>query len=152
MPSYLIRRATIDEAPAVYELVQRAYGPWVEVMGRRPQPMDEDYTVLLAEIEGWLALEGDELRGASILAQKEDHLWVDNVAVDPAFKGLGIGKALLSLAVSRASDLELSEVRFFTHELMAENRDIYARLEWIEYEEDEPLADFFVYFRKPVSA
>ena len=35
---------------------------------------------------------------------------------------------------------------------MAANRAIYAHLGWIEYEAEEPLADFFVYFRKPVSA
>ncbi len=43
-------------------------------------------------------------------------------------------------------------MHLFTHELMASNRVIYTRLGWEEYEPEEPLADFFVYFRKPVSA
>ena len=44
----------------------------------------------------------------------------------------------------------LSEVHLFTHQLMTSNRRIYEHVGWIEYEPDEPLADFFVYFRKAV--
>jgi N-acetylglutamate synthase-like GNAT family acetyltransferase len=148
----VIRRATVDDAAAVSALVNRAYEHWVPVVGGRPRPMDDDYSVRLAEFEAWVDAEDGEVRGVIVLEPAGEHLWVDNVAIDPAFKGSGIGRALLELALRRAGELGLSEVRFFTHELMAENRAIYAGLGWIEYEPEEPLADFFVYFRKPVSA
>jgi len=148
----VIRRATVDDAAAVSALVNRAYEHWVPVVGGRPRPMDDDYSVRLAEFEAWVDAEDGEARGVIVLEPAGEHLWVDNVAIDPAFKGSGIGRALLELALRRAGELGLSEVRFFTHELMAENRAIYAGLGWIEYEPEEPLADFFVYFRKPVSA
>jgi len=114
--------------------------------------MDDDYSVRLADFEGWVESEGDEIRGVILLEAEEEHLWIDNVAVDPAFAGRGIGATLLDVAVRRASELALSEVHLFTHELMADNRRIYEHLGWIEYERDEPLADFFVYFRKRSSA
>ena len=147
----MIRRATVADAAEVSALVNRAYERWVPVVGGRPRPMDDDYSVRLAEFEAWVDAEDGEIRGVIVLEPGGEHLWVDNVAVDPAFKGSGIGRALLELALRRAGELGLSEVRFFTHELMVENRAIYSGLGWIEYEPEEPLADFFVYFRKPVS-
>lgn len=114
--------------------------------------MDDDYSLRLADFEGWVDEEEGVIRGVILLEAAEGHLWVDNVAVDPAFGGAGIGHGLLELAESRAIELGYGEVHLFTHELMASNRDIYTRLGWVEYEPDEPLADFFVYFRKPVSA
>jgi N-acetylglutamate synthase-like GNAT family acetyltransferase len=148
----VIRRATPKDAPAVSALVNRAYEHWVPVVGGRPRPMDDDYSIRLADFEAWVDAEDGEIRGVIVLEPSEEQLWVDNVAVDPASKGIGIGRSLLELALRRAGELGLSEVRFFTHELMAENRAIYTGLGWLEYEPDEPLADFFVYFRKPVSA
>ncbi len=114
--------------------------------------MDDDYAEVFEseEFEGWVADDGGLIRGAIVLQPEPDHLWVDNVAVDPAFKGSGVGRALLEFAIERARELNLPDVRFFTHERMAENRVIYARLGWAEYDEPKPLAGFFVYFRKPV--
>ena len=114
--------------------------------------MDDDYALRLADLEGWVDEADGVIRGVIVLEPEEDHLWVDNVAVDPAFGGAGIGRALLELAESRALDLGFGEVHLFTHELMGSNRDFYTRLGWVEYAPEEPLADFFVYFRKPVSA
>jgi len=136
----------------VSALVKRAYEHWVEPLGGRPRPMDDDYSLRLADFEGWVDEDKGEIRGVILLEASEDHLWVDNVAVDPAFGGAGIGRVLLGLAEDRAAELGYAEVHLFTHELMASNRDIYTRLGWVEYEPEEPLADFFVYFSKPVSA
>jgi len=114
--------------------------------------MDDDYQIRLADFEGWIETEEGEIRGLIVLDISDDRLWVDNVAVHPAFGGAGIGRALLDLALRRAGELGLGAVHLFTHELMVDNRRIYERLGWIQYEPEEPLADFFVYFRKPVSA
>ena len=42
-----IRRACPDETPLLQALVERAYAPWVPVVGRRPMPMDDDYAARL---------------------------------------------------------------------------------------------------------
>lgn len=114
--------------------------------------MDDDYSKLLAELEGWVEIEGEKLLGVIVLAPEPDHLWVDNVAVDPAARGRGLGTKLLELAFRRAVELELPELRLLTHELMASNLTLYQHLGWSEYEPDDPEATFLTYFRKPVSA
>lgn len=114
--------------------------------------MDDDYSEVFQdeEYEGWVDIEGDVLRGVIVLQPEPDHLWVDNVAVDPESQGTRLGKTLLEFALERARELNLSEVRFFTHVKMTRNRAIYAQLGWAEYDEEKPIADYFVYFSKPV--
>ncbi len=114
--------------------------------------MDDDYTQVLAECEGWIDREGGDLRGAIILRPDGDRLWVENVAVHPAAASNGLGKAYLAHAEKRARELGAGEMWLFTHELMAANRAIYLHLGWSEFEPPERFADFLVYFRKPASA
>ena len=66
--------------------------------------MDDDYEVRLVEFESWVDDEDGAVRGAILLEAEDDHLWVDNVAVDPGHHGSGIGKALLELSLTRAAD------------------------------------------------
>ena len=114
--------------------------------------MDDDYSVRLAEFESWVDDEDGTIRGVILLEEEGGRLWVDNVSVDPDHQGAGIGKALLELSLERGAARGFEEVHLFTHKLMDTDRAIYEHLGWIEYEEEAPLADFFVYFRKPVSA
>jgi N-acetylglutamate synthase-like GNAT family acetyltransferase len=148
----LIRRATVDDAPVVSALVKRAYASWVPIIGRRPRPMDEDYaeTFAAAEFEAWVKTDGDLIRGLLILQPEPDHLWVDNVAVDPVAAGTGIATELLDHAAKRAIELDLPETWLFTHEKMQVNREIYLHLGWTQFVPEDPIGDNFVYFRKPV--
>ncbi len=57
---------------------------------------------------------------------------IENVAVRTDAQGRGIGRALIGFAEQRARDLQLSEVRLYTHELMTENLALYARLGYAE--------------------
>jgi GNAT superfamily N-acetyltransferase len=148
----VIRRATLEDAPAVSALVNRAYEHWVPIVGGRPRPMDDDYEVRLAEFESWVDEKDGRVRGVILLEEEGGRLWVDNVSVDPDHQGAGIGKALLELSLERGAARGFDEVHLFTHELMDTDRAIYEHLGWMEYSEEAPLADFFVYYRKPVSA
>ena len=95
----MIRRATPQDAPAVSALVNRAYEHWVPIVGGRPRPMDEDFTRFAAtEFEGWVKSDGELIRGVIVLQPEADHLWVDNVAVDPVAAGTGIATELLDHA------------------------------------------------------
>ena len=114
--------------------------------------MDDDYAEVFEAYEGWVDADGDEIRGVIVLSRDGDHVWIENVAVDPAAAGSGLGRTLLAHAERRAGELGVGELRLFTHEHMAANRAIYLHLGWSEFEPEERAADFFVYFRKPVSA
>ena len=131
-----LRRATASDAAAIRSIVDRAYGHYVERIGMRPGPMDDDYDarvasasseVTVVEVDGAVA-------GYVVLVPSGDHLLVENVGVDPSHQGLGLGTALLDFAERRARDLGLDEIRLYTHELMTENRALYARRGFAEDE------------------
>ena len=52
---------------------------------------------------------------------------LDNMAVDPACQGKGLGSRLLVFAEARAMALQYPSIDLCTHALMVENRALYAR-------------------------
>lgn len=142
------RRATPADADAIKALVEAAYAPYVERIGLRPAPMDVDYEVELTERDGWVAVVEGRVVGVLVVAVERDHLFVHNIAVDPAFQGQGLGRELLELAEQRTAELHLDELRLLTNELMTENRAMYAHLGWEETEVRSERGYRRVYFRK----
>jgi N-acetylglutamate synthase-like GNAT family acetyltransferase len=143
-----IRRARPQDADAIHELVQRAYAHYPRVIGVRPAPMDADYPDEIATKEVWVAESVGGVAGAIVMRREADHVFIDNVAVDPAHQGAGIGRALLEQAEGRAREEGIDELQLLTHELMAENRAMYARLGWEETEHRDEEGFARVYFRK----
>ncbi len=99
-----------------------------------PAPMLDDYARVIDEHEVWVFDEVESLAAAIVLVPKSGHLFVDNIAVDPASQGRGIGRRLLELAAARARELGVSELRLYTNALMTENIALYGRLGWEETE------------------
>jgi GNAT superfamily N-acetyltransferase len=114
--------------------------------------MDADYAAAIEANEVWVLASGERLLGVLVLRREADHLFIDNVAVEPGEQGAGVGGALLQHAEARAAELGVPEVRLLTHELMTENRAIYAHLGWEETERRLEGKFSRVYFRKPVSS
>ena len=121
-----VRRARPGEAPLLRALVERAYGPWVPVLGRRPMPMDDDYGARVAAGGAWVLEDAGEVRGVLVLEGHADHLLLENVAVEPARRGMGDGRALLDFAEAEARRRGLPEIRLYTNELMERNIALYA--------------------------
>jgi GNAT superfamily N-acetyltransferase len=128
---FAIRRAEANDAAALSALVQAAYMPWVEVIGRRPVPMDEDYAVRCAAGQAWL-LEDDAVPiGALVMEDRAGHLFLKNVAVDPARHRQGIGRALMRFVEDEARRRGYGEVQLNTSEGMARNVTLYKRLGYV---------------------
>jgi GNAT superfamily N-acetyltransferase len=121
-----VRRAVMSEVEEIAALVERAYAPWVERIGMRPLPMDDDYAVRVARGEAFVA-GGERVEGLVVLVPQPPWLLVDNVAVLPEAQGGGLGRTLLDFAEARARALGLEELRLYTNERMTENRALYAR-------------------------
>ena len=143
-----IRPARPGEAAVVAELVERAYGHYVERIGHRPGPMDYDYDALVAAGEVWL-LHDRELAGLVVLRTVEERLFVDNVAVEPRRQGEGLGRELLAFAETEAIARGLGELRLLTNVAMTENIALYRRLGWQEYDRRIEGPYSRVYFRRP---
>jgi ribosomal protein S18 acetylase RimI-like enzyme len=128
-----IRPAEPADARAIAEIVERAYGGYVERIGLRPGPMDDDYAEKVAAGLVWVADDAG-VAGLIVLVEEPDDLLIENVAVDPRRQGEGIGRALLGFAEDSARKAGLSTLRLYTHEMMTENLALYAQL---GYHEDE---------------
>ena len=129
-----IRLAHPDESAALHDLVQRAYGHYVERIGGRPMPMDDDYGARVAAGEAWVLEEAGAVRGVLVLEEHADHLLLYNVAVEPARRGQGDGRILLDFAEAEARRRGLPEVRLYTNELMERNIALYAARGYAEAE------------------
>ncbi|WP_119420239.1 GNAT family N-acetyltransferase [Desertibaculum subflavum] len=123
-----IRRAEPHEAGAIRALVRAAYAKWVPAIGREPRPMQADYVRALREHEIDLLCEGGRPLGLIETKRHEDHLWIENVAVDPAAQGRGLGRRLLAHAEAKAAAAGLGQLRLLTNQAFATNVALYQRL------------------------
>lgn len=149
----MLRPATDADVRAIRDLVDAAYGPYVERIGMRPGPMDEDYGEVIGERQVTVAESEGEgaLVGVLVLGTTENGFLIDNVAVHPAHRGKGVGRALLELAEAEARRAGFDSIYLFTHEGLEESRALYERIGYVEYER-RPMDGFsLVFMRKPLA-
>jgi GNAT superfamily N-acetyltransferase len=89
-----------------------------------------------------------EIAGILVLLEEEDHLLLDNVAVDPRHQGKGVGRALIDFAEQEARRRSHAEIRLYTHQAMHENIALYPRLGYEETGRAEQAGFQRVFFRK----
>jgi GNAT superfamily N-acetyltransferase len=131
-----MRDAVAEDAPAVAALVHAAYGHYVDRIGTLPGPMRDDYVTAVRDRRVLVATpsEGpDALAGVLVLDVTDEGFLLDNVAVDPAHQGRGLGHLLLDRAESEAWAAGFDSIYLYTHELMTENQSIYAGRGYVEY-------------------
>lgn len=143
-----LRPATIADVPRLTELAQAAYGHYVERIGGRPRPMTDDYADVVRRHRVTVAERDGRIAGMVVLEIGADGVVVDNVAVEPADQGTGVGRALLEHAEDEARCRGCDSISLYTHERMTENRALYSRIGYVEYERRVPL----VYLRKPLDS
>ena len=147
-----LRPASAADAPRLTELVQAAYGHYVERMGRPPGPMTEDYAALVRDGLVTVAERSGEIAGLVVLDTGDEGFTVENVAVDPAHQGTGVGRALLEYAEDEARGRGSDSVALYTHETMTENLALYRRIGYVEYDRRPIDVGHVVYLRKPLHA
>jgi GNAT superfamily N-acetyltransferase len=146
------RRARPEEAPLLAALVERAYGPYVPLIGRRPMPMDDDYGARVAAGQAWVLERDGAIAGLVVIEDEPGHLWLDNVAVEPSRHHAGLGRALMEFVEAEARRRGHAEVRLLTNALMTRNIALYARLGYAEIERREEAGFRRVYMAKRVAA
>lgn len=127
-----VRPATLEDVAAISACVDRAYQMYVARIGKEPAPMLADYAALVARDLVHVLSLGDRLAGIIVLLARDDHLFVENVAVDPAFQGRGLGRRLMAFAETTARERGLSSIRLYTNVHMSENFPFYLRLGYVE--------------------
>lgn len=130
-----IHQATPDDAPAIARLVDEAYSPYIPRIGRKPAPMLDDYRQVIAEADVFVCARDDrddEVAGVLVLRPQGPVVLLENIAVAPAFKGRGIGKALLAFCEDYARARRLEAIELYTNQLMIENIALYTKLGYRE--------------------
>src|SRR4051794_9923558 len=98
----IARRARPDELPALLDLRRRVF---VEEQG---VPLELDVDGLDGDAVQLVALAGDAIVGTARVRAVDGHAKAERVAVDVAWRGLGVGKALMDAvaAVARVERLD----------------------------------------------
>jgi len=145
---YSFRCAIGADAPKVAALVNAAYGHYAERIGILPRPMTDDYAEVIANQHVTVAESHGTMVGVIVLNVEDEGFLVDNVAVDPCYRGKGLGRALLEFAEAEARRAGFDSIYLYTHEKMTENLALYSRIGYVEYDRRSQGDFSLVYMRK----
>jgi ribosomal protein S18 acetylase RimI-like enzyme len=109
-----------------------AYAKYVPRIGREPSPMVADYEAAVAANRAVVIEIAGSVHGYMIAWPETDAYFIDNIGVDPACQGGGLGRRLIDHAVSQAGRLGLPALRLYTNALMSENLAMYAHIGFVE--------------------
>ena len=128
----MIRRATQDDVARIVEIARAAYIKYVPRIGREPPPMLADFAAEVAAGRVVVIEIARAVRGYLISWPKMETYFIDNIAVDPAHQGLGLGRQLMEYAVRETKRHNLSAIQLYTNATMTENLAMYARMGFVE--------------------
>jgi ribosomal protein S18 acetylase RimI-like enzyme len=110
--------------------------------------MTDDYTEIISICRVTVAENRGTIVGVIVLAITGEGFLIDNVAVDPAQRGMGLGKILLRFAEAEAWRAGFDSIYLYTHEKMTENLSLYSKIGYIEYDRRSQGDFSLVYMRK----
>jgi ribosomal protein S18 acetylase RimI-like enzyme len=146
-----VRVADARDLPLIRTIVRGAYAHYVPRVGREPAPMTADYAALVAAGEVRVAVDGTSVVGVLVLRPVPGAMHLENVAVDPAVQGRGIGRLLVEHAEHEAREAGLPAVELYTNARMTENVALYPRLGYVETGRRSDDGFDRVFFRKDVA-
>lgn len=126
-PDLTFRTATPADSATITALVRAAYARWVPVIGREPRPMQADYAAALLVHRIDLLHAGEHCVGLIEMRLHDDHVWIENIAVDPQWQGRGHGRQLLAHAETLARANGMANLRLLTNAAFASNVALYER-------------------------
>ena len=113
--------------------------------------MLDDYRARVCAHEAWVLEKDGSAAGVIVLLAEDDHLLLDNVAVDPEQAGRGLGRLLMEFAEAEARRRGYDELRLYTLEKMTENVAMFRLLGWQETGRGEQAGYSRVFFRKALT-
>ncbi|MEZ5831312.1 MAG: GNAT family N-acetyltransferase [Dongiaceae bacterium] len=151
MSELVFRRAGENDAELVRNFTHAAYAKWVNVIGRRPKPMNADYEHAVRAHLIEMVYEDGQLVAVIELIPAPDHLLLENLAVAPPRQRQGLGRRLMARVEALARARGLPKVRLYTNKAFASNVEFYTKLGYT-LEREEPIkgGGFMVHFVKTV--
>lgn len=129
-----ITEATVDDVPAIIMMVDAAYSKYIDRMGKRPAPMDEDYYSVVQTSPTFVFKEDGITIGAIMIScdNEANSVMINNLVVDPAAQGRGLGRVLMNYAESFAISRGISTLKLYTNIKMYENIQLYGKMGFSE--------------------
>ena len=145
-----IRKATADDAARIGEISRAAYSKYIARLGREPAPMLADFAAEISAGRVVVIQTAGAIDGYMIAWPQAEAYFIDNVAVDPARQGQGLGRRLFDHALQEARRHGLSAIRLYTNVAMTENLSMYAHLGFVETHRAVESGFQRVYLRLPL--
>ncbi len=129
------RTAMLSEGEEVWRVIRAAFTPYIRALGRE-WPADgsaafaeawERGEAELARGDVYVALDGERIVGAVRTKPQEKDLYIDQIAVDPARQGTGVGSWLLQRIDEVARARDLGGLSLETAEMAVANIRLYQR-------------------------
>lgn len=133
VPPVLLREATPDDAPALTRLLHAAFAEYRGLLVPPTGALDETPEKVretLATARGTLAYfaeSPDTPVGSVFYVPKEDFVYLFRLAVLPAYRRLGVGRALIARVEAWTRESELPRVRLGTRLALPQNIAYYER-------------------------
>ena len=145
----IVRQANLADEDGVCACAEDAYEPYVAAIGGKPAPMTADFRHQISEGLVHVAVnEHEEVDDFIVFFPRDNHMFLENVAVKGSAVSKGIGRRLMMLCEGEASRLGLGSIQLYTNEKMTENLSIYPHLGYRETGRREEDGFSRVYFEK----
>jgi ribosomal protein S18 acetylase RimI-like enzyme len=137
--TFSIRLATFADYPAVIACVNSAFTKWIPIIGMKPMALTADYKEFIDRKVTYVmdGHQAGEVAGLLIIYRVEDALYVDTIAVNPAYQKHGLGKRLLTFAEQKAREAGLDKLTLVTNALQLSNQEYYRKFGFVETHRDE---------------
>jgi ribosomal protein S18 acetylase RimI-like enzyme len=129
-----IQIANIEDIPMIKSMVDDAYSPYIERIGRPPAPMSEDWKLALQTHNVLMLRDSGRVVGSITFHDDDasDTLKIDNVVVHPMAQGHGYGRFMINHVELESQARGLSGVSLYTNAKMVENPALYKKLGFTE--------------------
>jgi len=125
-----VRAGEPADAPRLSDIARAAYGVYVAEIGQDPPPMHQDFSADIAAGAVWVI---GRPAYAYVVARFDGDAWlIENVAVDPALQGMGLGRRLIAAAEAEGTARGHARAVLYTNAAMRANLALYPRLGYRE--------------------
>lgn len=132
----------------IEHVVSEAYKCYIPRIGKPPGPMEDDYTIQIAQRRVWVLTTGAEIIGVVVIKPEAGHMLLQNVAIKPERQGEGFGRRLIEFAETRAQESGYQEIQLYTNAVMHENLALYPKLGYQEFRSGYDSGFHRVFFKK----